>query len=88
MAPFVPLCPESVTRQGVSPDERKCVCLCVYLTCDPLLDASEEEQWNGADTCSWALAGLERDWGCREARMRGGTEKLGRGQCAEYRQAN
>ena len=44
--------------------------------------------WNGADACSWALAGLERDWEGREARMRGGTEKLGRGQCAEYRQAN
>lgn len=52
--------------------------VCVYLTCGPLSDASEEEQWNRppAGACSWALLGWtgERLKGDREARIGVGTE--------------
>ena len=91
MAPSVPLCPESVTREGVSPDKRKCmcvcvcVCVCVCLTCDALLSAHLFQtamrrkgavRGNGTNTWFWVMTGLERDFGSR--RGQNGGEELSR----------
>lgn len=42
---FVPLCPESVTKEGVSQGTRKCVCVCVI--CDTISKCSPVPKMSG-----------------------------------------